>query len=463
MAEETKFTEEQEAINELQSKFAIINVNGRIWGIEIEQIASDIKTGKPLSFSPRADLNLIMMRYIKRKYPDLKPNKLLKNYFINPDTTCYSGIEFNPKATTNNYLNLWLGLDIAPEEGDWSLIQAFLFDVICSTDHKAYTYLIRFLAHALQRPWEKPGVIILLIGGQGTGKGTIAYICRLIWASAFLQVYDMSTVTGTFNASLETALIVFMDEAFFVGDRRASDALKSLVTETTLTINQKNQPIRQIKSCHRFIAASNADHLKHTEVDDRRDFVLRVSPIWQGNHEKWKALYHQIDNGGVEAMVHDLLHADISNFNVRDKPQTRELLEQKLHSLNPVPSWWFDFLNGGYAEHVPDDPKSLSTGWTDFIPTDSIISYVTKHTGKKLYKEPTARDINQVFLKMCPVGERVQRKVNNIRRRGFALPTLEVCRDEFEQYIGGKIDWELTEDATDDKQEEDSEKHDKLF
>ncbi len=184
--------------------------------------------------------------------------------------------------------------------------------------------MIRYIAHALQRPEEKPGVMIILLGG--------------------LQVNNVDTVTGTFNAALERSFIVFMDEALFVGDRRASDALKSLVTEPLIHINEKHQPARQTRSYHRFIAATNADHFKNTENDDRRDFTLRVSEIHKGDHDYWKVLYDEIENGGVAAMVHDLYAMDLSEFNVRVKPATKELLEQKLSSLPHIERWWHDCL-----------------------------------------------------------------------------------------------------------------------
>ncbi len=159
-----------------------------------------------------------------------------------------------------------------------------------------------------------------------------------------LQVNNVDTVTGTFNAALERSFIVFMDEALFVGDRRASDALKSLVTEPLIHINEKHQPARQTRSYHRFIAATNADHFKNTENDDRRDFTLRVSEIHKGDHDYWKVLYDEIENGGVAAMVHDLYAMDLSEFNVRVKPATKELLEQKLSSLPHIERWWHDCL-----------------------------------------------------------------------------------------------------------------------
>jgi replication-associated recombination protein RarA len=119
-----------------------------------------------------------------------------------------------------------------------------------------------YLAHALQRPKEKPGVMIILLGGQGTGKGTFGRICQKIWSATYVQVNNIDKVTGNFNAILERAFFVFMDEALFFGNHRGSDELKSLVTEQTILISEKYQPSRQIVSCHRFIPATNADNFK---------------------------------------------------------------------------------------------------------------------------------------------------------------------------------------------------------
>jgi|GEM_PF-1058997 len=445
---------EEQALYALQLQFALIIFSGKFYGLPIEQTTKDIKTGTPLSFYPRSELTLSIKRYLRRHYSAIEhPAKVIENFFEDPYTTCYAGIEFNPKGTTKNYLNLWQGIAIIPpKKGDWSGIEIFLFKIICNGNKVYYYYLIKYLAHAIQRPWEKPGVIIIMLGGQGIGKGTLAYILRMIWASAFLQVHDMSAVTGTFNASLEASLVVFLDEAFFVGDRRGSDRLKSLSTEPVLTINQKNQPMRQINSCHRFIIATNATHVKHTERDDRRDFTLRVSEAWKGQSDKWKALYQHIDNGGAEAMVHDLMHMDLSDFDVRQKPQTAELLNQKLQSLSPTEQWWQDKLMDGFFTVGTDSSLNDIQVSSGFIATETIINDIDSQPGRKPYKLPSAIDINQSLKAMCPSIEKVQKRVDGVKKRGFMLPEIEVCRSEFEAYIDGPIDWDTGRDLDEEDQ-----------
>lgn len=430
-------------LTSLQLRYALVNMEGRIWVLDIESLSARAGDGtaRKLILSNRSDGNLLLQRLARVLAPDADPSFAILEFFVSPATACFDGVEFNPRGTSGNLLNLWIGPTIEAKAGEWLLIQGFLLDVICDGDRLSYEYLIRFIAHALQHPEEKPGILIILLGGQGTGKGTLGRILRFIWSATYLQVHNIDAVTGNFNASLERAFIVFMDEALFAGDRKASDALKSLVTEPVIHINEKHQPARQTHSYHRFFAATNADHLKNTERDDRRDFALRVSESRKGDHGYWQALNIEIEQGGVAAMVHDLLAIDLSNFNVRQKPDTKELLEQKLQSLGPVARWWHDCLNGGGL--------TAEGNWADFIATDAAIKGIVDLAGGRLYKKPSPADVVQALLKLCPSAAKKQKQDNLGRHRGLSFPPLQQARAEFEQYIGGAINWD-SDDASGD-------------
>jgi len=153
MIQSTSKSEVTEALNAVQGLFAIINISGRFFGLPIDQTTKDLKAGTPLSFYPRSDLMLSIKRYLKLHYPAVKPIKVLKHFFEHPETICYVGIEFNPQCTTENFLNLWQGLVITPQEGDWSGIREFLYHIICHGDDVNFNYLINYLAHAIQCPF----------------------------------------------------------------------------------------------------------------------------------------------------------------------------------------------------------------------------------------------------------------------------------------------------------------------
>ena len=424
-----------DALWSAQREFFLINIEGKIWVcLQDGSRSSKTQVGvKKLTVSNRSDGTLQIVRFLRANYPHANAEECAKDFFSHPETTCYTGVEFNPNGTSGNLLNLWVGPTINPKKGDWTLIQSFLLKIICDGDQTAYSYLIKYISHALQRPEEKPGVMIIMLGGQGTGKGTLGRILQKIWGATYIQISNIDSVTGSFNAALECAFIVFMDEALFVGNRKASDALKSLVTEETIHVNEKYQPARQTKSYHRFIAATNAEHFKNTERDDRRDFTLRLSESRKGDHVYWKELNHEIQNGGVEAMVHDLLAMDLSDFNVRQKPNTKEFLTQKLLSLSHIPQWWFECLQRGSL--------SESDGWPDFVSTTDAIEGVLEMAGNRVYRKPSPISFVKEMKSLCPSAKKSQKQIGHERRRGLALPSLQQARDEFEEYIGGPVQW----------------------
>jgi hypothetical protein len=424
----------REALTILQQHYFLIKLGGKIWvhdhpgSVEMGRLG----TAQKLVFYNRGDASLLMARTLKKTMPSIDAEKVVKAFFTHPDTVCYEGLEFNPAETTHNFLNLWVGPTITPRPGSWTHIQLFLLEVICDGNHEHYLYLIAYIAHALQRPWEKPGITLILIGGQGIGKGTLGRILRAIWQSTYLHLYKTANVTGSFNADLERAFIVFLDEALFAGDRASSDALKSLVTEDIIHINEKHQPSRQIKSYHRFVIATNAEHVKHTDRDDRRDFVLRVSEARKGDLAYWSELDQEIVGGGVGAMVDDLLAMDLSAFNVRAKPNTHELVEQKLLSLDPIGRYWYEFLLDG---------AGVEGGWPDFIATNVISEGTVGLAGKRLYRNPSASEVVKAVMRMCPSATKGQKQDQLHRARGLLLPPLDVARAEFSAFVGGAIEW----------------------
>ncbi len=427
------------ALGAVQREFAMISLGGKVGVVHTSGLNSTNSEGKAaaLNVLNKADGGLLIGRYISKEYPHTDHKKITSQFWIDPKSTLYNGVEFNPKHTTAGFLNLWVGMTLKPKFGQAERIYYFLREVLCGGRVAEYEYLIRYLAHAVQKPGEKPGVMVTMIGGQGVGKGTLGKILQKLWSATFLQVSRIAQVVGDFNGGLERSYIVFLDEALFVGDRASSDALKSLVTEQSVNINEKHQPARQIKSYHRFFAATNADWFKSTDRDDRRDFVLRVSDCHKGDAKFWEALNAEIDGAGVSALLNDLVNMDLSDFNVRLKPNTRELTAQKLQSLEKFPRWWFDCLSQGRIHEA-------GNGWPEFISSATMIRlFEEAEKMVRSYKKLIDRDVSAFMTKMCPSAQREQGMEGAHRRRGYTLPSVEAARGDFEKYIGDSIDWDI--------------------
>lgn len=141
--------------------------------------------------------------------------------------------------TPPDTLNLWRGFGVEPEPGEWPLICQHLFEVICSGSASDYSWLLGWLARAVQYPELHAEVAVVLRGPKGTGKGTLGQILRRLFRHHAMQISNSTHFTGRFNGHLVDILFLFVDEAFWAGDKVGEGTLKALVTEPTIAIEFK--------------------------------------------------------------------------------------------------------------------------------------------------------------------------------------------------------------------------------
>jgi hypothetical protein len=304
----------------------------------------------------------------------------------------------------------------------------------------------------IQKPEEKPGIMIVLLGGQGTGKGVYFSLLRAIWSRTTLQVADIDQVIGKFNALLEQNYVVCMDEALFAGDRKSMDRLKSTVTESVLQIEQKYQPSRVIDSVHRFFAASNHEHFGNVERDDRRFIFFRLSHQYQQNTTYFKEITNAISNPEIiGAFIYYLLKKDISNFEVRIKPKSPEHMAQKLLSLNGFDRFWYEILVTGVLNGGKAGPWETRVEWHDplFISTSDLVSnYTAFNKNAQRHQTVQNNQIAEALRRLCPSADSGRQVLKDptigskIRPRGFQLPHIDTAREEFAKVMGGTIEWD---------------------
>ena len=83
-----------------------------------------------------------------------------------------------------------------------------------------------------------------------------------------------------------------------------------------------------------LLLSSNNDWVVPASHDERRYLMLDVTATHKGNFAYFAALDAQMENGGLAAMLHELATMDLGDFHPRKVPDTLELGEQKLHSLD---------------------------------------------------------------------------------------------------------------------------------
>lgn len=444
MASAAKIRGAIDPLKELQKTFCLFKLEGTIWIADQRDISSVHSRAGEFFVSSRADGKLLMQRFLETLPVASDAAKVVHEFMISPNTIVYDAVAFSPLPVPQGTLNYWVGSPIEPARGDWGALKGFLLWVICGGDIALYRYLFLFLAHMLQKPEEKPGIMIVLLGGQGTGKGTFFELLRAIWPKTTLQVSDVSNVIGHFNAAIERNYVVCMDEAIFAGDKRATDRLKSFVTERVVTIEQKYQPRRTISSFHRFFSSSNHTHFAQVDADDRRFFFLRVADARKGDHAYWQKVHQDIaDASKIAAMVHDLRNFGLNGFNVRERPKTRALMDQKLRSLSGFERYWYDVLHSGaFGPGVHPVPLGEWSGPCFVSTTGLMTGWKEFEKGQRLFGPRQERDAHKALERLCPSANGVRRKLmHSSQVRGFSLPSLPAARAEFANAIGGDVEW----------------------
>jgi len=108
--------------------------------------------------------------------------------------------------------------------------------------------------------------------------------------------------------------------------------------------------------------------------DERRYAVNAVSDARRGDRAYFTALYAELNNGGIEALLYDLLHTDLKDWHPRQIYETEALREQKVHSLSGEEEWLEEVLQEGaipaQLEKHPDraNARELARDARDRVP-----------------------------------------------------------------------------------------------
>lgn len=281
-----------------------------------------------------------------------------KWWLSHPMRRQYETLVFAPGKEFQNAYNLWRGWGLDPEPGDWSLLKAHICDVLAAGDAKAANYILMWCAWTFQNPGAPAEVALVFRGGKGIGKGVFGRAMKSAFGQHGLQISSGRSLTGNFNAHLTDCALLVADEAFWPGDKEGEGTLKRIVTEPTLFIEPKGVDAFEVRNCLHIIMLANAEWVVPASPDERRFAVFDVAESYKGSDSYFAALNAEMEQGGVAAMMHDLLAVDLQGWHPRrDVPDTAALRDQKARSLKPEEMWWVDLLQAGQLPGAEQDPS----------------------------------------------------------------------------------------------------------
>jgi hypothetical protein len=382
--------------------------------------------------------------------PVLKP--IGAAWFNHPAAWRYlGGVAFLPgRQAPPDQLNLWEGWAIEPAPGSWALLERHIRDVVCSGNARHAEWLLNWIAHMIQKPWERPESAVVLRGGEGSGKGTLGRALLRLAGAHGLHITAPGHLVGRFNAHLRSCLFLFADEAFFAGDRSTEGVLKGLITEPTLMLEQKGVDAIQAPNRLHVLMATNNAWAVPAGRDARRFFVLDVADHVARDAGYFGALNEEMDGGGLAAFLHDMMRRDLSKFDPRNPPQTEALQDQKMASLRGVDGWWYSVLAA--AEEVEPDLGANLREWSvdaakRAVPKSEVygdyVRYVASAGRREFRPDPETLFWRRLKI-MCPALEEKRPGTGPNRQRVVFVPRLEEARAAFERHMGGApIAWSL--------------------
>jgi len=255
----------------------------------------------------------------------------------------YNRLVFCPKQEPPpNCFNIFDRFGNIAAEGDFSAFTE-LVGLVSNHDSAVEEFLHNLFAHMVQKPYQKSGICVCLLGPQGVGKSLLMQKVGKIFGSS--HYYETSApqnnVFHNFNSGTERTIMLFMDEVDFKTNKANASKLKTLITSEKEIYTKKGHDGVELDDFRNVFMATNGMLPFIVEDTDRRFCAIECSEERRGQHEWWAEMVKRLDDQ-VSAYHHFLLTRDISTFNPRrDRPETEAYRDIKQMTSIPYHAGFF--------------------------------------------------------------------------------------------------------------------------
>lgn len=354
---------------------------------------------------------------------------------------------FNPQTDvvidpTNRTINLFKPSPFMfPENqhpGEWPNIQLFLESAIGTGE--IYDYFLNWLAVIWQHRC-KTQTSQVWQGVQGTGKGKIIeLILKPLFGYQNVVSILASSLDEEFNAFMENALIVFIDEIeadMFKSTSKLESKLRKWITEPTIDIRRMRTDTYSPPSYINLIFASNKPKPVDIPPTDRR------TNVGQFQHKRFLPTDEQHDGITAElpAFAHYLQHRETDIAYARAILDTEDRKEIQRVSINSLDELATGLLTGDFeclASAMPDERLLKDSGMLN--PTASAYINLVKRCSIEERSNLT-RDELAVIFEYCVgrIPEGKHKFTSYLRHHGINTKRIRI---DGELTYGLQIDWQ---------------------
>lgn len=225
---------------------------------------------------------------------------LLRNYKGRSAKVCYrpDSLARLIDHKGSNAINLHVPPSLKPGKGDPEPWLDFLRYMFVNDEERRSVE--RWCATLIARPEIRIGYGLLLISEtQGVGKTTLgSTILAPLVGHHNVSYPGENDITSTFNEWVANKRLAIVNEIYSGSSWRAYHALKSIITDQEVSVNQKYMRAYTTDNWCHVLACSNSMRALKMEMDDRRWYYPELVEVpWPGS--KFKTLRKWLQGGGL--------------------------------------------------------------------------------------------------------------------------------------------------------------------
>ena len=229
----------------------------------------------------------------------------------------------------SKFLNVFEGWPHAPIKGRWKKCKRFFFEVVCNGDEEKFKWLLGRIASIIQDPCgARIETFIAIIGDMGTGKSFFIQLVNELFGKNAIYAIGSDIFLSKFKEHLVDKILVCADETKIETESEMK-IIRGLTSAKKIAIEAKYKSITEEDNWVNLIIACNEIDIIRAAPGERRAAIFKLSNKYRNDRKYFKGIKKELDNGGYEAMMYDLLHRKISDVNLHEPPFADELFQIK--------------------------------------------------------------------------------------------------------------------------------------
>jgi hypothetical protein len=449
------FTSKDEWIDWLNKSYAAIDVGPKFKILHEDKYGNINFKDKKIFIDSLADIRISITSAEDGK---TKLVPISEIWLLSSRKRRYYGITFNPEIDGHydGLYNLWKGYKYVAKFGSVEPFMDLMKNIICAGHEDNFNYLAALIAQMFQRPWDKPGIAVVIRGDEGVGKSFFLEKLGELMYPYYFKTSNPAYIFGDHNSQLANKIMLHLEEAVWAGSKKDESLLKDLITGKTIEINEKFMPVYSVPNHLHLFISGNPEWLVSAGFKARRIFALHAAEYHRRDTTYFSELNKWFNNGGAEALMHYFMNHK-SDIDLRIVPVTEELIFQKERSQSGVSEWLYSIVD---SREMPYGEYIKETGHVHVIKALLHNNYNNSAAGQR--HKLSERQFGRILTDLLPlVVDGIEQKSGNriltilgtenlkirdsrdTRRNGYDWPSNTDIRRLLEFKLGGKCNWSI--------------------